>query len=112
MISKRKFRRATKPSFSKGTSPIAGDTRVDCETTLASSWFTTPHEAKLVGRERLPRATRLKEFCAKIGWRYEELFQVESLADELFEEEYLNLEKLTQRYLRLAPRDPLKAWGH
>jgi len=59
-----------------------------------------------------PNPKRLKELCAKIGWRYEELFQVESLADEAFEEEYLDFAKLTQRYLRLAPRDPLEAWGH
>jgi hypothetical protein len=40
------------------------------------------------------------------------MFHREALESESFEEQYLDFERLTQRFLRLQPQDPLEAWGH
>lgn len=58
-----------------------------------------------------PGPGRLKELCVTLGWRYETMFHQEALAGELFEEQHLDFERLTQRYLALQAQDPLKAWG-
>jgi transcriptional regulator with XRE-family HTH domain len=49
-----------------------------------------------------PGPRRLQELCRTFGWPEE----------ESFEDLYLDYEKLTQRFLRLQPQDPLEAWGH
>jgi hypothetical protein len=59
-----------------------------------------------------PGPRRHQELCLTFGWRPEDMFASEAVADELFEDQYLDFEKLTQRYLRLQPDDPLEAWGH
>ena len=40
------------------------------------------------------------------------MFNREALESESFEEQYLDFEKLTQRFLKLQPQDALEAWGH
>ncbi len=112
MISKRKFRRALNRRFQKELRQL--QMKLEWTAKQLSSHLGLPHRTMLnwLAGSACPGETRLKEICAKVGWRYEELFQGDSLADELFEEDYLNFEKLTQRYLRLEPRDPLAAWGH
>ncbi len=32
--------------------------------------------------------------------------------NELFESEYLDLQKLSRHYLNVRPQDPMEAWGH
>ena len=58
-----------------------------------------------------PGPRRLKELCRTFGWP-EDMFASEALEGELFEYQYLDYEKLTQRFLRLQPQDPVEAWGH
>ena len=112
MISKRKFRRALNRRFQKELRQL--QVSLGWSAKQLSSHLGIPHRTMLnwLAGSACPRATRLKEISAKVGWRYEELFLGDSLADELFEEDYLNFEKLTQRYLRLEAQDPLEAWGH
>lgn len=112
MSSKRKFRRALNRRFQKELRQLL--VRLGWTAKQLSSHLGIPHRTMLnwLAGSACPQAPRLKEVCGKIGWRYEELFQGESLADELFEEDYLNFQKLTHRYLRLQVKDPLEAWAH
>ena len=73
-----------------------------------------PHRTVLnwLAGKACPGPKRLKDICVTFGWRYEAIFQSETLAGELFEERYLDFGKLTERYLQLRPADPLEAWGH
>lgn len=76
--------------------------------------YQLPHRTVLnwLAGTSCPGAKRLKELCRTVGWQYDVMFEQQILADEAFEDDYLNFEKLTKRYLRLAPRDPVEAWGH
>lgn len=112
MISKRKSRRAIKRRFQRELRRL--NVSLGWTAKQLSIHLQIPNRTMLnwLAGSACPRAAKLKEICASTGWSYEELFQGESLADEVFEDDYLNFEKLTQRYLRLEPQDPLQAWGH
>jgi len=79
-----------------------------------SGRYQLPHRTVLhwLAGTACPGPRRLKELCVRFGWGYETMFQGQALVDEQFEAQYLDYEALTERYLRMKPRDPLEAWGH
>ena len=99
----RRFRRALQ-DLQERTGLTAKQLSVHCH---------LPHRTVLnwLAGTACPGPGRLKELCVTLGWQYETMFHQQALADELFEDQHLDLEKITQRYLALQPQDPLKAWG-
>jgi transcriptional regulator with XRE-family HTH domain len=107
----RKFNRVAKQRFRRALFEL--QSRNGWSAQQLASNFHLPYRTVsswLAGKSS-PGVRRLKGLCRVFGWQYEVLFQRESLADELFERQHLDLGALTQRFLSLQSRDPLEAWS-
>jgi len=110
--SKQMTKRAIQRRFHRALVELQAGTGWSAKELAAKSHL--PHRTVLnwlTGRT-CPGPNRLKTLCGILGWDYGKMFQGEALNDELFESEYLDLEKSSRHYLSLRPRDPLEAWGH
>src|SRR6266478_8273809 len=110
--SKQITKRAIQRRFHRALLELQGGTGWSAKALAAK--LHVPHRTMLnwLAGRTCPGPGRLKSLCGMLGWDYEKMFQGEALNDELFESEYLDLQKLSRHYLRVRPQDPLEAWGH
>ncbi len=105
-------KRAIQRRFHRALVELKGGTGWSAKEFAAKSHL--PHRTVLnwLRGRTCPGPRRLKALCGILGWDYDKMFQEEALNNELFESEYLDLQKLSRHYLSVRPQDPLEAWGH